>query len=322
MNELIYIIIPAYNVGRYITECINSVKNQTYNNIEIIIINDGSCDNTKEIIQNIAISDCRIKIVNNLNKGVSATRNEGIELAKGDWIVFIDGDDYIAEDYLEHMLEIANITHADFCMTTDCYKNPREKQSSPIVIKQYNQDDATSLLLSTKVEVGCWNKMFRRNLLIDKNVRFNTNLFYGEGLCFITTLSQLSNCVGISNKKIYYYRQNNTDSATKHFDVEKIVNGWEALNQIEDHLALNMPKSKKTIEQHRFLFSWVAVQKIVNSDTEKQHVELYKFHLANLRHNLVKQLQNPSIEINYKIKIIVCAIFPKLTSYYKKYIKR
>ena len=93
-EELISIIIPIYNAEKYIERCINSLKNQTYKNIEIICINDGSTDNSLNILKRIAITDNRITIIEQENKGVSVARNKGIESAKGKYIMFLDADDW------------------------------------------------------------------------------------------------------------------------------------------------------------------------------------------------------------------------------------
>jgi len=101
MNPLISIIIPVYNVESYLKDCLESVINQTYKNLEIIIINDGSQDNSKEICYNYAKKDSRIKLINKKNEGVSAARNTGMDLATGEYISFIDSDDYIDNDMIE-----------------------------------------------------------------------------------------------------------------------------------------------------------------------------------------------------------------------------
>ena len=106
-NDLISIIIPIYNVEKYMEKCLNSVVNQTYNNIEIILIDDGSKDKSREICDNYAKKDNRIKVVHKENNGVSSARNTGIDMSKGKYITFIDSDDYIDTDYIETLYKIS-----------------------------------------------------------------------------------------------------------------------------------------------------------------------------------------------------------------------
>lgn len=311
-EPLVSIIIPAYNVGKYIQQCINSVQNQDYTNIEIIVINDGSTDNTSDIVDYISSLDKRVILVNNTNQGVSASRNHGIEIANGEWIGFLDGDDYLESTFISHMLEIALKTGSNYCLTTACFMTKKDVPPSSIDIKKCTSDEATALLLSPKVEVGCWNKLFKASLLKESGIRFNTSLFYGEGLFFITSLSQIAECVGVSNNKVYYYRQDNFLSATKKFNIEKIENGWKALDLIEAQLLSGMPKSKRMLSLHRCLFSFNAVRKIEASRTKQNYHDIYKFHLGNVRRSLFRELFSRSIDLKFKIKLLICAVLPIL----------
>ena len=109
----ISIIIPAYNVEAYIEKCINSVINQTYDDIEVIIINDGSTDNTAEIIEKYSKIDNRIKIVNKYNSGVSDSRNVGIEMFTGDYVFFLDSDDWVEKDYIIKAVDVLEKNNID-----------------------------------------------------------------------------------------------------------------------------------------------------------------------------------------------------------------
>ena len=101
---MISIIVPVYNAEKYLNRCISSLLNQTYYNLEIILVNDGSTDNSKKICENAAKNDSRIKLINSVNEGVSLARNKGLKEANGDYISFVDSDDYVEPDYVEKML--------------------------------------------------------------------------------------------------------------------------------------------------------------------------------------------------------------------------
>ena len=113
MEDLISVIVPIYNVESYLEQCIKSIINQTYKNIEIILIDDGSTDKSPKICDKYKQKDSRIIVVHKQNTGVSATRNIGLELSKGKWIAFVDSDDWIEKEYLEELLLNAKKEKAD-----------------------------------------------------------------------------------------------------------------------------------------------------------------------------------------------------------------
>ena len=113
MNDLISVVVPAYNIEKYIERCIKSILSQTYSNLEIIIVDDGSTDNTASIIDQYALKDTRIIPIHKKNGGVSSARTEGINRASGDWIGFVDGDDVIEENMYEVLINNAKKYDAD-----------------------------------------------------------------------------------------------------------------------------------------------------------------------------------------------------------------
>ena len=112
---------------------------------------------------------------------------------------------------------------ADFCFSKNCYTRSNESQVEQDKIETRSSTDATALLLSPQVIVGCWNKIYKKSFLDQHALRFSTNLFYGEGLSFITAAAQCCDIVGIGCRKVYYYRRNNELSATTKFSIEKIL---------------------------------------------------------------------------------------------------
>ena len=171
-KDLISIIIPVYNVEKYLKECVDSVRKQTYKNLEIILIDDGSKDNSGKLCDELAKEDNRIKVIHKENGGLSDARNVGIENATGEYIQFIDSDDFVEKDMIE-------ILHNDICQekadvsmcslylykdgekTTDAsYK--REIFNKELVLKE--------ILLDERVRSYAWNKMFKKSLF--ESIRF------------------------------------------------------------------------------------------------------------------------------------------------------
>lgn len=310
MNYKISIIIPAYNVSLYIKKCVESVINQTYKNIEIIVVNDGSTDNTGQILDNLSLKDKRIKIVHQKNLGVSSARNTGLEFATGDFVTFVDGDDYLAKDFIDYMLKIEKETAADLCFSIKSYTKKEERQNKNLYIKPLSPEEGTILLISPEIIVGCWNKMYRKALIDKYNIRFNKDLFYGEGLNFITTFSQRANIIGIGNKRVYYYRKSNINSATTKFNIEKFYNGEKAINIIKNNLIIKTKRVNDILDYHLCLFSLGAVVRIKAAKKEKEYYEEY-YHWNNyVKKTAFKFLFSKDLSLYRKLLVICGAISP------------
>ncbi|WP_345242024.1 glycosyltransferase family 2 protein [Pontibacillus salipaludis] len=309
---LVSIIVPAYNVEEYIEKCLTSILDQTYQNIEVIVVDDGSTDNTRQLIDKISNLDNRVCKIYKKNAGVSAARNSGIEISTGDYLVFVDADDFIAHDYVEYMLSLIENTNSEFCLSKRCYTKKDEKQTENEYIEKLQPEDATAMLLSPDVIVGCWNKIFKRSLIVNNNIWFSTTLFYGEGLTFITTVAQISNSVGVGNRKVYYYRRNNEASATTKFDIEKLYNGEKALNNIKNKLIINSPKINAMFNLHLCLFCLGALVKIKSNRVEKKYSQDYKKWKSYVRRNTFKLIFNQRISIYRKSLLIGGSISPSL----------
>lgn len=310
-NKKISFIVPVYNIEKYVEKCIYSIIKQTYKNIEIIAIDDGSTDKSGQVLDNIAKTEERLKIIHKKNAGVSAARNDGIDIAGGDYIVFVDGDDYISDDYAEYMLRLAE-SGADFCLSVNCFTNKNEGQTKAEVIKQYSSSDTTALLLSCDVIVGCWNKIYKRSFLIEKNLRFSTSLFYGEGLSFITMVSQNANFVTIGNRKVYYYRRNNELSACTAFNIEKIYNGESAIKNINKSITKRTDKIEAMINLHLCMFYLGAIVRMRMNNFKKRNYSDYKRWLKYIRKNIFSILTSKYISMYRKILLLTGCISPKV----------
>lgn len=306
------VVVPAYNVENYIEQCVLSVLNQSYSCCELIVIDDGSTDGTPQILDKLANENDSIRVIHKENAGVSAARNTGIDTAKGDYIVFIDGDDYLAPDFMEYMVGMAQKTGADFCLSKNCFTHKNESQTEKEQMEVLDPADATALLLSPTVIVGCWNKMFSRKLLNDKQIRFATDLFYGEGLHFITTVAQRANCVAVGNQKAYYYRRNNAFSATTRFRIESVYNGEKSINRIEKELTVSGDNVMDMLLLHRAMYNIGAITKLLNNNVKKQYLSDYKRWLKFNRANIARILSSKRISMYRKCLLLGGCISPSL----------
>lgn len=261
-KPIISVIIPAYNVERYIEQCVHSVENQTENNIEIITVDDGSKDLAGGIIDKLAAEDQRVKTVHQANSGVSTARNTGWEAANGEYVTFIDADDYIASDFLTYMLHLIREDKSDFALSLNCFTKSGKEQVEHEKNKIYAPEEAVALLLSPRDIVGCWNKIYRREFLNEHKLRFLADLFYGEGLYFITMVAQADNHVAVGNHKAYFYRRNNQTSATTKFKNESVYNGEKSIDRIEYNLTVRSKGTSHMLLLHRSMYYIGAIVKL------------------------------------------------------------
>jgi len=221
--EKISIIIPVYNTEKYLSKCLDSIIFQTYNNLEIILVDDGSPDNCGNICDEYAKKDERVKVIHRKNGGVSSARNEGLRNATGEYISFIDSDDWIELDMYESMIKKIKEKNVDAvrCSYTREYKEKQE-----IVEHLYKEDIIIDLvidrvkflesLISGKIHAYLPLLLIKKGS-IPKNLRFNTSVAMREDLIWLVELSCIWNSIYIYNKEFYHYYQNTT-SATNNED--------------------------------------------------------------------------------------------------------
>jgi glycosyltransferase involved in cell wall biosynthesis len=230
------IIVPIFNVEKWIRECVISILNQTYKNIEILLIDDGSPDSSGEICDELSISDERIHVFHLQNGGVSRARNYGLDNANGEFVMFIDGDDYLNNECVEYFVSLINEFDCDAAYSENCFisnKDPQVEDKRWVI----SGEEAAIAQLCYRTNIGVWNKLFRKKLLED--VRFITTQYIGEGFNFNVTAFQIAAKVAVGTRKIYFYRQDNTTSATKKFSEEKWINGLQSIEEINSNMIIS-----------------------------------------------------------------------------------
>lgn len=207
------ILIPAYNAEKYIGRCIESILSQTYTDFEVIIIDDGSYDNTYKLCKQYAEKDPRISIFKQKNIGVASTRNKLIQLAKGEWILFIDADDYIAPQYTEIFKKYISTINSDVYV---CDYNITTKTEIKSITYQFqNKEDYLKKLLDwRKINTTLWGKAIRRTLILQTHIHFNPHFNMGEDFCFMSKLFYYANEITHIPQSLYYFNNENPQSIT------------------------------------------------------------------------------------------------------------
>lgn len=235
-NVLISVIIPVYNVEKYISKCIESVLAQDYENFECILVDDGSKDKSGKICDNYAIKDKRIRVIHKKNEGVSKARNCGLNTIKGDYVCFIDGDDYVKKNYVSHLYKIAIDNDADVALTTNMFGNYSKRKQKKDKCWLLSGEEAVKSILNYKIPIGCYNKLFKKKIFKQGGVKFYEDLKIGEGFSFNISCFLHANKVACSNQKIYYYRRDNQTSAMSSYSEKKADSQMYSMEKIKCQL--------------------------------------------------------------------------------------
>lgn len=224
---MVSIIVPVYNAEKYLDDCMQCLLAQTYHDIEIVLVNDGSKDRTGEICKNYADTDSRVKVINQTNMGVSAARNNGVRESKGEYITFVDGDDTVSIEMVEKLLETSERFSADFVFSgisiIDLAGNVEhgcnhdgtriiEKQE---LLKEYFTNANTKLML-----YGPVNKLIKRELA--EKVSFDSELKIGEDLLYVYRTIIIAERIAECNDCLYNYIKRENSATTTSFNLNKL----------------------------------------------------------------------------------------------------
>ena len=289
-RALISVIVPVYKVEKCIHKCIESIINQTYDNLEIILIDDGSPDNCPKICDEYALRDNRIKVIHQENKGLSSARNKGIELAKGEYIGFVDSDDYIEPSMFQDLYNAivennVDISICNFYVINDKTKEKNVKNSCEN--KQYNKMEALKeILLDTHIQSYAWNKLYKRNLFED--VKYPVGKKYEDiGTTFY--LFERSNKIQYIGKPEYNYL-NREDSIVFNYNEQTIIDYIDII-----------------IERYKYV--------------EKKFEELKKYNFYYLAKTLITAYNdvNSLLNINNKLIVKVEELYKLVKEEFEKY---
>ncbi|GEN76168.1 glycosyltransferase family 2 protein [Chryseobacterium hagamense] len=218
---ILSIIVPIYNVEMYLKECIDSILNQDFNDFELILVNDGSPDNCGEICDNYALLDNRIKVIHKVNGGLSSARNSGIEIARGEYLSFIDSDDFISEDYYLKNMEYLNENNdVDMLVLQVChYDGNKNRIVKNIPQLLQDKDSIFNYLLSMNYIGAAWLNIYKKKIF--NTIRYPEGSIYEDGYILPDIIQSIKKLY-LSNVGIYYYRNRENSIMTK----KKSLGNW------------------------------------------------------------------------------------------------
>ena len=213
---MISVIVPVYNVEKYLEECLDSIQNQTYSDIEVILVNDGSLDNSKDICEKYCKEDNRFKLINQANQGQSVARNHGVAASTGEFIAFVDSDDIIRQDYLEvlirYMSEEVDIVESQFTVHKKEFFNENYKEIN--VIFEGDSEEAVKAVPKHVLSVNPVTKLYRRSVV--EAVPYLEGLIFEDIYSGVGMLKYIRRIIK-SDYTGYYYRQHGTSTMHRTF---------------------------------------------------------------------------------------------------------
>ena len=278
-KALISIIIPVYKVEKYLEKCIQSVINQTYENLQIILVDDGSPDNCGKICDEYAKKDHRIEVIHKSNGGLSDARNKGLEIAKGEYIGFVDSDDYIEADMYEVLYNLLKQYNADvsICNFYTVSQGKISIKNADNGINEYNRIEILKeILLDKNIQSYAWNKLYKKELFDE--IKYPIGKKYED---IGTTFYLLEKCnkVVVTGKSEYYYI-NRQDSIVNNVTESTITDYIELIIQRYDYLEENIKELSSYNKDYLKRILKTAEKDIkslneVGDYTKKKYEELY-----------------------------------------------
>ncbi len=256
------VLIPAYNAEKYIYECINSICDQSYKDLQIVIIDDGSKDSTLRIINEFATRDQRIEVYTREKRGVATTRNELIDLAQGKYSLFVDADDWIEPEMIETLLSLIIGSGAEIAMCgnfteTSCIS----QKHPPRPIEQHTiwhkKEFLEKFLLHKQLTGALWNKLILTDLY--KSSKFTPGIGYGEDAMVIWDILNMTTTIIATNRQLYHYRMNEDSISHQGFSNSKmsVIPVWEhicsSIDASQQHLLI-LAKARYGAEVSLLLF--------------------------------------------------------------------
>ena len=291
-SKKVSVIVPIYNVEKYIGKCVDSIRNQDYPNIEIILVDDGSPDKSPQIIDERASNDDRIKVIHEKNGGVSSARNRGIAAATGEYIMFVDGDDWVDDDYVSYFVDLIEKHGCDIGMDKNNYMV--EKTMSADKSYRVSAEKAIEWIYLGTLFVAVWNKIYKTSLLRESGVLFNEEIWYGEGMLFNIECLQCVEEVAIGEKAVYHQTYN-PDSAMRSFNLESNFCGIRSMELQKDVWKKKSRAIKRAWTYHRYCFNRTIIGGLVDSEIVDENREVYDECVRNLRKGILIPL---SVERN------------------------
>lgn len=311
--SVISIIVPVYNVEKYLDKCVRSILAQTFKDFELILVDDGSTDNSGKMCDEYLKSDKRIKVIHKENGGLSSARNAGIKISAGELIGFIDSDDYIDSDMYELLYNNMMRENADMsiCGKYDCYKGKGLKINKACYKVLDTEEALYSICEDELISPSACNKLYKRELF--ENISYPEKKAYEDAFVIVDLLLNCKKIVFTSEQKYYYNHRE--DSITTYSSASNCFDIIEAWQKNYDLINLNYPDMSSAAIRRVYLSNFCALDRLMRSRDEQMYIEQEEKIIKFLRSNSIAIIFKSKFSIKRKISMFVL-IFSK--SAYKK----
>lgn len=303
MNPLISVIVPVYNVEKYVSDCLDSIICQTYRNLEILVVDDGSIDSSGEICEKYAETDDRIVVLHKGNGGLSDARNYALERCSGEYITFIDSDDLVAHDYVAYLYGLivkygADVSSCKYDIFFDKVHNGNETVMRNSYMASPEQCIA-AMSLCTDANHSAWGKMFRRSLW--QASRFPNNLYEDYSIIYYI-ISQTKVCaIGLLQK--YYYRQRETSIMGQTLGREKFTLLLDIADAVAAWLVNRYPNIDYAIIRMQLTTHCRVMNMIMRSNNDYPDLEKRIIETINANKKII--IFSSNIQFRDKFKVIL-----------------
>lgn len=284
MNPLISVIVPIYNVEKYLARCVDSIVNQTYKNLEIILVDDGSPDLCPQMCDDYAEKDSRIKVVHKKNGGLSDARNAGMAVSTGEYISFIDSDDYVSDDFFECLMNVMNKENSDIaeCSVVKFYEDNRfDEFSDDLSVKTYDTQDAMSALIAENpFHQHVWNKLYKTELV--KDIPYAVGKLNEDEFWTYQVFGR-ANKVSKLNKTMYYYFQRNSSIMGVGYNIRRL-DALEGKANRQKYIENNFPELSTQAKIDLYgscMFAYQSVLKFMSGADKKKALSIIKKYKNN-----------------------------------------
>ena len=243
------LVVAIYNSEKFLDKLVQSIINQTHKNLEIILVDDGSPDDSGKICDDYAKQDHRIIVVHKKNGGTCEARNTGIEIATGQYLMIIDGDDWLETDYVQYLLTLAVLTNSDMALSDQLFTTRDRVQIKHDSTEIWSSEQAAANIIYPHMPIGPWNKIYKTSMIKNNNISFSVP-WSGEGLYFAVMAAQYSNQVAVGHKKVYNYRLNNSGSGLTKYNVTMGLNALYNIKNIGQNLVIKTPRLINAVNWH------------------------------------------------------------------------
>ena len=252
-SPLVSIVVPIYNVEQYLEECFESIKNQSYENIEIILVDDGATDSSGEIADKLAKDSKKTLVIHKKNGGLSDARNAGMKIAKGEYITFVDSDDAISNDFVTTLVECALKNDADIAQGDNSRKREDLGRGSGNINTLSGEEAFIELMKFKMISPTAWGKLYKTSLFRDNKLEFPVGRIH-EDTAVLYKLVYFAKNITCINKILYYYRVNDNSIMTASYTKKHYSSVVKYHEELEDFIAQhNIQVSEKVISKHKAL---------------------------------------------------------------------